>query len=374
MSRALLILVVLAFCSVSSAYGSNDAFRILADGSVEISGLRFPDIASFHRSDYFRANNLRCGTRMPSQEARADALAKSVADCTDALTSIQAEYWPASLTYVMPVWFHVIYKADGTGNISDATINAQIQVLNEDYGALADTMGAQGFNTRIQFELVGVSRTQNDAWFDTDDENSYKPVLNKDPSTYVNIYSTSASGYLGYAYFPQGSAGDVLDGIVLNYAAVGGRNNGFGLYDQGRTLVHEMGHYLGLYHTFEGGAVCSNTYGSGDLIVDTSAEDDDDHIYLCEASATCASADPIHNYMNYTPDTCMYRFTSEQANRAVCSLVNYRPSTYRVVSDEPIPPVTPDYPSIPHPHALDPEQLRGVTRGHLQFEFTDLCA
>jgi hypothetical protein len=257
-------------------------------------------------------------------------IAKSINHCTSSLTNIQDEYWPTSLTYVLPVWFHVIYKSDGTGNISNARINAQIKVLNEDYGALAGSMGSPGYNTRIQFELAGITRTSNNAWFDTDDENSYKPALKKDTTKYINIYTTTASGYLGYAYFPQDSAGSWWDGIVLLHGAVGGRQNGFGIYDQGRTLVHEMGHYLGLYHTFQGG--CQNSYTGGDLVVDTHAESEAH--FTCSQTSTCGSTDPIHNYMDYTDDLCLNRFSREQANRAVCSLVNYRPATYKIINED----------------------------------------
>jgi hypothetical protein len=178
----------------------------------------------------------------------------------------------------------------------------------------------------LHFQAAGNTRTADNEWFtdSTADEDAYKQALAKDPNSYLNIYTNDAGGYLGYAYFPQGSAGAYWDGIVLNYASVGGRNNGFYPYDQGRTLVHEMGHYLGLYHTFEDGAGCGNTYSSGDRIVDTNAEKSSH--FGCSQTYSCNSLpDPIHNYMSYTDDACMYRFTREQANRAVCSLVNYRP-------------------------------------------------
>jgi Pregnancy-associated plasma protein-A len=317
----------------SVAFAQNLNFRVAADGFIEIQSLHFNNMESYLRSDFFREKGMRCGTRLPVSSGAASSMARSVADCTTKLTLIQEEYWPLAVTYVMPVWFHVIYRSDGTGYVTDERINAQIQVLNEDYGAMLGTMGGDGYNTRIQFELVGITRTENDTWFDSDDQDAYKPVLNKDPVTYINVYSTSASGYLGYAYFPQDSAGQWWDGIVLLHAAVGGRYNGFPLYNQGRTLVHEMGHYLGLYHTFEGYDACINSYVGGDLIVDTPAEGEGH--YGCTQTYTCGNPDPIHNYMDYTDDICMYQFSAEQANRAVCSLLNYRPATYRVVPDEP---------------------------------------
>ncbi len=333
--KKLLLVVALILSIVSFAFAENTGFRIAANGSIEIQGLRFIDSETYLRSNFFREQGMRCGTKSPLPDVADLIMAKSVAECTKTLTSIQPEYWPLSITYVMPVWFHVIYRSDGTGYVSDASIHAQLQVLNEDYGALAGSMGADGYNTRIQFELAGISRTENDAWFDDDDQDAYKLALNEDPSRYINVYTTSAGGYLGYAYFPQDAAGQWWDGIVLLHEAVGGRYNGFGAYNQGRTLVHEMGHYLSLYHTFEGYGACENSYIGGDLIVDTPAEGDDH--YGCLQTTTCSSPDPIHNYMNYTDDSCMYQFSAEQANRTVCSLVNYRPATYRVISDDPDP-------------------------------------
>ncbi len=271
-----------------------------------------------------------CGAVAPDFSKIDPAMARTVADCTTTLTNISNEYWPEGVTLIMPVWFHIIHKTDGTGNITDDAVYQQMQALNEDYAAKAGTMGASGYNTRIQFELKGITRTENDAWFTDDNEGEYKPALAEDVSKYINIYTTSASGLLGYAYFPQDSVG-ILDGIVLLHSAVGGRDNAYTPYDQGRTLVHEMGHYLGLFHTFEGYSACQNGYSVGDLLLDTPAEESEH--YECIQTTTCGSDDPIHNYMNYTPDSCMTEFTPEQANRAVCSVINYRTDTYRLVDN-----------------------------------------
>ena len=114
-------------------------------------------------------------------------------------------------------------------------------VLNEDFAAI--------FDTTIQFELLGITRTVNDGWFtdSSSDEAAYKAALGVDPTRHLNVYTNDASGYLGYATFPAQSAGSAVDGIVMNWAYVGGRNlPGAGVYNLGRTLVHEVGHYLGL--------------------------------------------------------------------------------------------------------------------------------
>jgi len=76
-------------------------------------------------------------------------------------------------------------------------------------------------------------------------------------------------------------------------------------------LVHEVGHYFGLLHTFDGG--CCNSYTRGDLIMDTNAEST--AFYYCGPRTTCGTPDPTTNYMNYSEDLCMYEFTSEQEQK-----------------------------------------------------------
>ncbi len=326
---------VLLFSQLHAFAGDDENFRVQVNGAVHVDGYRFTDMKSYVSSEYFKRSGRRCGTRRLRASAKKKAaLLKSMLDCTLLQTWIRSEYWPVSSTYVIPVWFHVIYQSDGTGSVSDERIAAQIKVLNEDYGAHADTLGAEGVNTHIQFELAGITRTLNNDWFYEDpvgvDELNFKTALHKDLDKYLNVYTNvPADGNLGYSYYPQDYAGQVLDGIVLLHETVGGRNNGFSDYDQGRTLVHEMGHYLGLLHTFENGSFCANGYISGDLIWDTASEQQAH--YECRQTYSCGSADPIYNYMNYTDDSCVKGFTREQANRAVCSLVNYRPAGYRVV-------------------------------------------
>ena len=112
---------------------------------------------------------------------------------------------------------------------------------------------------------------------------------------------------------------------------IGGRNNGYGSFDEGRTLVHEVGHYLGLQHTFNPTGACeSNTYSAGDLVVDTPAQENPDY---GSASSDCGVTSALNNFMNYSYDNYMYTFTSEQTNRMICSLTSYRSSAYTISYD-----------------------------------------
>lgn len=313
--------------TASHATGDDGDFEILPNGKVRVDHREFKSLHHYLMSDYFRETGKRCGTKKLSKTKFAPyakyRVAKELSDCTLSNTIIMEEYWPTSeIVYTIPIVFHIIHKRDGTGNISEQRILDQVDVLNEDFRATLDTLGKNGFDTSIQFELAGTTRTANALWHRDKRELQYKQALGWDQEHYLNVYVNTASGYLGYAYLPQDSAGEVWDGVTVFYGTVGGRNNGFVPYDQGRTLIHEVGHYLGLLHTFEGG--CGEGYDAGDLIEDTESESVPH--YYCVETLTCDTLDPIHNYMNYTNDLCMDRFTADQGNREVCSLVNYRPS------------------------------------------------
>lgn len=314
-------------------------FEVQANGEVNVAGLKFDNLSEYFESEYFKETGKRCGTRPPTSKNDLTALP---GDCTLSQTVIQSGYWP-SQTYTIPVVFHIIHKTDGTGNISDQHIYDQMQVLNEDFRALPGTLGEAGFDTMIQFQLVDITRTANSEWFDDRGELQFKRDLGWDPNRYMNVYVNSASGYLGYSTLPQQDAGSVIDGIVMLYEVVGGRDMAFDSYDQGRTLVHETGHYLGLLHTFEGYG-CYEGYAAGDLVADTHSEDDEH--YGCTQTNSCGTPDDIHNYMNYTDDICMHEFTSEQANRAICSLVNYRPLLFHTFLYLPL--VSRSVPSLVH--------------------------
>ncbi len=279
------------------------------------------------RSSFFRRNGKRCGFNQLVHPPEV-AFLGSQSDCSNSSSFPDAIYDPqggSATVYDIPVVFHVLYNNNGSGNIPDARIFEQVQILNEDFAALTDS--------KIQFHLAtedpngnatsGITRTKNRNYYN--DRGSYAAAVGWDTNRYLNIYTNTAGGNLGYAYVPNGGGvvGESFDGVRLLWNSVGLTN--YLPYNLGRTGTHEVGHYLGLFHTFDGGCGTSNCNTSGDLCCDTNAESSPNY-NACSPSerSTCGSPDPVRNYMDYSEDACMDNFSSEQAFRMRCTLENWR--------------------------------------------------
>ena len=141
-----------------------------------------------------------------------------------------------------------------------------------------------------------------------------KKQLHVGGATALNVYSTGMpprSGLLGWATFPSDyAAHPAHDGVVLNYRSMPGGPYGTA-YSLGGTLVHEAGHWFGLYHTFQGG--CGPV---GDMVGDTPPEATPTGGCPTDKD-TCPKPgmDPVHNYMDYSYDSCYTEFTAGQADR-----------------------------------------------------------
>ncbi|WP_204344410.1 M43 family zinc metalloprotease [Psychroserpens algicola] len=228
----------------------------------------------------------------------------------------------------IPVVVHVIYRTSNE-NISDAQIQSQIDVLNEDFrrtNADADNAWSQAADMEIQFCLASVDENGNattgitrksstrTSWGTNDAMKSSAQggVDAWDTSQYLNMWVCNiGGGILGYAQFPGGSAS--TDGVVMGPQYFGSSAKGSGFYlsspfDLGRTTTHEVGHFLNLRHIW-GDSNCGN-----DFVADTPTHQTSNG--GCPiGQVSCGSTDMVQNYMDYTNDSCMNLFTQGQKDR-----------------------------------------------------------
>jgi hypothetical protein len=206
----------------------------------------------------------------------------------------------------VPTWVHVL--SDGVVRASDASVRAQIDTLNRAY---AGHFG--GVGTGVHFRLDGTTVTRSATWFvdPLGNEQAMKTALRKGGPETLNLYVGQLGdlvlGYSAYPYWYQD--GPSLDGVVIDWRTLPGGS--MANYDRGFTGVHEIGHWLGLFHTFENG--CADP---GDGIADTPAEAKPSE-GCSDAADTCPlpGNDPNRNFMDYAQDRCMQEFTAGQAER-----------------------------------------------------------
>lgn len=222
-------------------------------------------------------------------------------------------------TVTIPVVVHVIQENStrAGGNIPDSMITSQISVLNQAYAGATG-----GAVTAFAFQLQSINRVTNPSWYpivyNSSTERSMKASLRQGGAETLNIYLGDLSDdLLGWATFPTSTLNSRDGVVVLSESLPGGTATPYHLGDTG---THEVGHWLNLYHTFQGG--CS---GSGDQVSDTPAERS--AAYGCPTGRnTCSTAgvDPITNFMDYTDDSCMFQFTAGQATRMLNAWNAYR--------------------------------------------------
>lgn len=259
-------------------------------------------------------------TRHDPNELSARQAAAREVDLADALRQRAARgKGPGVSAATIPVVVHVISE-DGTragGNIPDTMVAAQINVLNDAYAGATG-----GAATGFSFQLVSINRVTNPAWYPiiygSSAERQMKTALRVGGKETLNVYTGLLSdNLLGWATFPTRKLSSTDGVVVLHESLPGGSAVP---YNEGDTGTHEVGHWLNLYHTFQGG--CN---GKGDYVSDTAPEAS--AAFGCPTGRdTCAAAgvDPIHNFMDYTDDPCMFEFTAGQAQRMIDAWNAYR--------------------------------------------------
>lgn len=288
----------------------------------------------------FVASGARCPVPTPDpltlQMIESDlALSRTVRDAAR-LGQISA-FSRGAGTVTIPVYFHVITNTSGAGNLTDAQIQAQIDVLNKAFSGLdklpnGTTPNGATVNTPFRFVLAtnGIDRTANNTWYTVGygsaAETQMKTALRKGGAGDLNLYSANiGGGLLGWATFPSSySSNPSNDGVVLLTSSLPGGSAA--PYNLGDTATHEVGHWLGLYHTFQGGCSATN-----DSVSDTNAERTAFYGTWSTTTVpdTCTGKrypgkDPVENFMDYTDDAYMYKFTQGQADRMDLAVITYR--------------------------------------------------
>lgn len=259
--------------------------------------------------------------------------------------------------YTIPIVFHIIHQGEAVGqgsNLSTAQIYSQFNALNQDFRRQnVDTARTPvkfkkvATDTQIEFVLaqidqydipmqeIGIHRYNGgrSSWNRSDFERFIKPLTFWNPEQYLNVWITPLSGILGYSQFPSNSrvregsdwarlnTARETDGVVVDARSFGSNRSrrAFDLrikYNLGRTLTHEIGHFLGLIH-ISGDGGCEKD----DFCEDTPLQNG--NTYDCrEGQVTCGNENMVQNFMDYSDDSCMNLFTIEQALRMRTALEN----------------------------------------------------
>jgi len=261
-----------------------------------------------------------------------------------------------SVKYI-PVVFHVIHNG-GSENITQAQIMDQMRILNEDFRKKAGTNGDKSTNqyaTDMEFEFRlaqvdpngnrhdGINRIQSTATENASD--NVKALSRWSSAKYLNIWvvksiqlsGTGEGTVLGYAQFPSYmSFAPNNDGIVIRADYVGSIQSGNSSH-MGRTLTHEVGHWVGLYHPFQDGCTgqtASNCSSAGDRVCDTPPVASANYGSVCDATLNSCSGDNpdlpdmINNYMDYLDGKCANTYTLGQKARATAQMSLYRSAIY----------------------------------------------
>eukprot|EP01114_Cavostelium_apophysatum_P013996 TRINITY_DN350_c0_g1_i1.p1 TRINITY_DN350_c0_g1~~TRINITY_DN350_c0_g1_i1.p1 ORF type:complete len:308 (-),score=81.41 TRINITY_DN350_c0_g1_i1:94-1017(-) len=249
----------------------------------------------------------RCGTVQKPAVAKA-AISDRLSARRASKGAARQDYDPIGRT--VHVYWHVVTDGSGDDVVTKEQAQANLDILNDAYEPVG-----------LKFELFKYEVVKNSAWTNLDQgtyaEAEMKQELHYGTAADFNIYCTrlyvgSQGGLLGWATWPDDyEATPYMDGVVIDFQTVPGVVDGY-VYGLGDTLTHEAGHWFGLYHTFEGGCIVP-----GDEVDDTPYEAEPQYDCPSTTVDTCSQegTDPFHNFMDYSPDACMYEFSDGQFER-----------------------------------------------------------
>ena len=275
-----------------------------------------------HDYDDFESFGRRCGCSRPSYVKRHQVDAK-----LREFRSANAAFRDTPGNIQVPIKF--IHLTDGSaGAVNAQQREDQVRVLNTAY---------RSHGIVFTYSEADVVVEDNGAWFrmghGSAAERAAKTALQTDPEATLNFYTTNGGGLLGWATFPWDLAGDpALDGVVVLFSSL--PNIGQPPYNLGQTATHEVGHWLGLYHTFQGG--CSAV---GDRVGDTVPHSGPNYgkpeVGLRHNACNPGDAAPVQNYMNYVDDDWMDRFTDQQVARMKDLIGTFRPELLTNAESDP---------------------------------------
>ncbi|MDQ3629035.1 MAG: zinc metalloprotease [Actinomycetota bacterium] len=226
----------------------------------------------------------------------------------------------------VPVAVHVIKPGEKARNeVGMKKARQAIRIMNRGF---AGGQHPSAYESNIRFKLSSYDVTANRGWYTASaqgpEQREMKRTLHKGDAGTLNVYfnrpTIAEFTLLGYATFPQNYKDNPkLDGVVIHVES--NKGGDFAPFNRGDTLTHEVGHWLGLYHTFQDGCRPRN-----DFVSDTAPEAGPN--FACvRGTDTCTGdsrTDPIHNFMDYSPDACMWKFTGGQHNRMALHWRAYR--------------------------------------------------
>lgn len=260
-----------------------------------------------------------------ASSARTTSTTSTSTSTSGSTTTLSSSRLPA-IVYIR-VYAHNVYgKHAGERDLGSPAIKNAIVWLNRQY---AHGESSLSYPTRFRFSLMAINVIRSDSWYhsapDSSTDQYFKRKYHRGTRRDLNLYfrepRSDQGTLLGYSRFPWQS-GLRLDGVTVHPETLPWRK--LAGFNQNNTMTHEVGHWLGLLHVFQGG--CADQDG----VADTPAMADGQNVFECQDANTCPllgldnQPDPIHNYMDYTPDPCMLMFTRGQAARMDAAWVKWR--------------------------------------------------